>query len=645
MGLLEYFRRITQYPRHKNHTSHTQESSKSKTNKTHRSNVTNDGSSRGPPHDKQHVKETLLSQISEHRNGNSRQTNHVYKPSDSVKEDIKSIGKYIDRWNKRHPRQAPIRIDIIILEGLLNIDRNSTEPRSKSPIRFICKPEKHWDDLYTQELRSACKKLKWHTGDQWRPYDLDLGVRERLFKAIAKDDLVYTSDEEGMTIRRPPLEYRICQRLDLLRDYESKSEYDFKLKEIVKDIKKHIKSKKGQFEDMRPESKKGIITPRDLIKKWQKDYHFEFRNVLRWLKSDVQSCSVSHGEGKHGHATKKRVERSKSREHSGTESHESRRVNRPHDSAISLPATNKKSQSKLRAHDTSKYGSDSGTSTSKHQRRVNKPQDSAVSLLDTDRQASSKLRAREPSNYTSDSGTSTSTNSRRVNKPHDPAVSYSGIDQRAPSKSRAHNSSNSGLNSDTAIYQRKQAPSRSPVQYHLQTQSNHNTLENAASHTRLPLAIDPSSGYKRGRSPGGSAHSKSPRHTPRTPHTPRKSLPQSSKPSHHGHQKSPARPGSSDPRVTHKSSHSDLLNPYTSQTQSYPYPQMSQFQQHSNSKPYSPTNSDRKNGYPRPSHQKSVAISPIKPGEMSWKNHQSPEQIDEIHRTAAKELLLEEVYD
>ena len=573
MGLLDYFRRLKKNSRHENHTSHTQESSQSKTsktNKTHRTNVTNDGSSRDPLHDKQHGKQTPSSQRSEHRNGNSRQTNHAYKISDSVKEQLKSIENYIDRSNKK--RHIPIEFDIIILEVPLEIDRNLTEPRSDSQIRFICRPEKRWDDLYSRELRSACRKLKWHTGDQWRPCNLHPDVRDRLFKATARDYPVYKPNKKGIVIRESPQDYQICQRIDLLRDCESKSEYDSELKKIVNDIQKYIKSHKDQFEDMRSESKKSIITPRELIKKWQKEYHFEFRNVLRWLKKDVQSHRVSHEEGKHGHSTKKRVERLKSREHSGTESHESSRINRPHDSAIFLPATNKQTQSKPRARESSKYGSDSGTSTSTHPRRV-KGRDN-------------------------------------------PAVSLSGTGKRAPSKSHIYESSDYGPGSSTPIHQRKKAGSRSPVRREPQSQSKHDAPRKTHDHSR-PLLITTNSSpseYKRGTSPGKSAHRESPRNTPRTPrtpHTPRKSLPQSSTPSHHGNQNSPARPGSSGRRVTRERSNPDLPAPSTSQWQSHPHLQIPQPQQHSNSKPYSPTTRNRRDGYPKPPHQDSLSVSPL----------------------------------
>ncbi|TGO27228.1 hypothetical protein BPAE_0045g00250 [Botrytis paeoniae] len=614
MGLLNFFFGKIKDSRHEHHNGHTKKSSKSnKPDTAYRSDVTQDS---------QHAKRAQVPHRSENRNENSSQTNHVYKTSYSVKERIKYIGDYIDDWNNKNPPHDHIKIDIIILKGLLDINQNLTEPRSGSQVRFISNPEELWDKLSSEKLQRACKKLEWHTHDRWHPYTLDSGVRKRMFEVADNDRPVYRSKMKGLMIRGPPLDYRICQRIDRLGGRESNPQlYDTKLSEIVEDIESYINNNKQQLDGIRSKSKRGVVTPRDLIKIWQKEYHFQFSNVLLSLK-------------------KSGVERSKSRENSGTGSHESHRVHGPHDSAVFLPNTGRRAPSKSRAHKSSNYGSDSDTSTS------------------------------------------TSTRPRRVNKQHDSAISLSDAGERAPSKSRAHTPSDHVSDSETPTTRsrrRTQTTSRPPAQRQLQTQSNHNTLENPASHTERPLiTINSSSGYKRGRSPGESSHRKSPGRSPHTPRTPvnknriyqnsaKPPLPPSLHSLDHGRQKSPARPGGRG-TMTQERSHQELLHPSTSQSQSYSYPHVnsndnsesrpemrprkshrdlfndnlrSRPQQQFNSNHYSLTNSNRINGYPGPSHQDSYAVSPVEDlGDMSLKGL-TPEQKEEIHRKAMEEYKME----
>ncbi|TGO43775.1 hypothetical protein BCON_0909g00010 [Botryotinia convoluta] len=623
MGWLNFIFGKKRDSRHENHTSHTQKSSNSnKTDTTYRSAAPNDGFSRDHPQDSQPAKGAQLPHRSQHRNENPDQTRHVYKRSYSVTERIEYIGDYIDDWNYKNRHHDPIKINIIILEGLLDINQNLTEPRSGSQIKFICKPGKLWDDeLYPEKLHRACEKLEWHTRDRWRPHTLNSGVRKRMFEVTDKDRPVYESEMKGLIIRGPPPDYRICQRIDRLRGWESKHKiYKSELSKIVKDIQSYINSNKEQLEDMRSKSGRGMITPRDLIKEWQKDYHFEFSNVLLSLKDN-------------------RAERSKPREHSGTRSHESHRVNGPHDSA--------------------------------------------VSLSNTGRRAPSKSRPYKSSNYSSDSDTSTSTRPRRVNKQHDSAVSLSGASERTPFKSHAHKPSDYISDSDTSTRSRRrtQDPSQPLFQRKPPTKSNRDTLPRAAPHTRPPAIKINSSSEDKGRSPCKSPSRKSPGRSPRTPRTPvdrnhvyqnpgHPPLPPSSHSLNPDLQKSPPRPGSGGRGMAQKRSHRDLLHPSTSQAQLYSYPHVnsndnsesrpemrprkshrdlfdensnqSQWQQHSNSRPYAPTNSNRRNGYPKPPHQDPAAVSPLGHRDMSWEGL-TPEQKDKIHREAMEELRLEEL--
>ncbi|KAF5875532.1 uncharacterized protein Bfra_003985 [Botrytis fragariae] len=611
MGLLKFIIRKIKGSRHKKHTSHTKKSSKSnKTNTSYQREAPNDGSSRGRPQDSQHAKRTLLPHRSEHRNENSSQKNHVHKTSHSVERQITYIGDYIDDWNSKNPPPDGIKIDIIVLGGLLDMNQNLTEPRSGSRVKFISNPEEPWDELSSEKLQRACKKLEWHTHDRWYPYTLDSGVRKRMFEVTDNDRAVHKSKMKGLIIRRPPPDYRICQRIDRLGGRESNPQlYDTKLSGIVEDIESYIKDNKKKLEGIRSRSK-NTVTPRDLIEKWQKEYHFKFSNVLRWLKDN-------------------RVELSKPREHNGTRiRHESHRVNGPHDSAVFLP-TGQRAPSKSRAYS---------------------------------------------SNYGSESDTSTSTRPRRVNKQHDSVVSLSGAGERAPSKSRARKPSDNMSGSDTSTHPRRRTPNTSQplIQRKPQTKPNRDTLAKDALHSRPLITINsPSEG--RGRSPSKSPNTKPPGRSPRTPQTPvnknyvhqnpvKPPLPPSLYPSDHGRQKSSARHGSGDRgRMIPKRSHPELSHPSTSQSQSYSYPYVnsnemrprkshpdlfnndsnhSHQQQHLNLQQHSPY-VNRKDGFPRPSNEDPYVPSPSEPEDMLWKDHRTREQIEEIHREEYKRLRSE----
>ncbi|KAF7920968.1 hypothetical protein EAE99_007820 [Botrytis elliptica] len=612
MGFLDFVLRKIKGSRHENHTSHTQKSSKSnKTDTSYQSEVTNNGSSRGHPQDPQNARKVHSPRKIEHRNENSGQPHHVHKTPYSIEKQIKYIEKHIYDWNKENPPSRHVKIDIIILQGLLDINQNLTEPRSSSQIRFICNPEKVWGKLNSELLQIACKERKWHPDFLWSPYDLDEDVQKRMFKEIAKDDPVYKTNKKVMIIRGPPQDYRICQRIDRLRGWESKPDlYNSKLSRIVEDIESYINSNKKQLEDTRSKSKKFTITPRVLIKKWQKDYHFEFSKVLRSLKNNS-------------------VERSKPSEHSGTKSHESHKVDGPRDSAISLP--------------------------------------------NTGRRALSKSKGPKPSNHGSESDTSISTRPRRVHQQHNSAVSPSGAGERPPSKSRAHKLSDDVSDSDPSIHprRRKPKPSQPLIPSKPQTKSNRDNLAKTAPHTRPSITIQSPSkdgGRSSSKSPHRKLHGRSPR-TPRTPQTPlnkspgKPSLPPSLYQSDHGRQKSPARPRSSDRRImTQERSHRDFLDPITSQSQSQSYPHAnsnevrprnsypdlfnnnpnySQQQQNSNSQlllPYVNT----KYGYPRPSNEDTNLPSPPDAKDMSWKDGRTREQIEEIHRQEYKKLRSED---
>ncbi|TGO36411.1 hypothetical protein BHYA_0125g00070 [Botrytis hyacinthi] len=610
MGLLDFIRSKIKGSRHENHTSHTQKSSKNtKTATSYRSEVPNDGSSRGRPQDPRHAKKapSPLPHKIEHRNENSDQTRHVKKRSYSVKDRIKCIENDIDKWNKENLPIHRVKIDIIILQGLLDRKQHLSEPRPSSQIRFIYNPEERWDESNLKQLQIACKEKKWHADFSWSPYSLKTDVQERMFKVIAEDVPVYKSNKEVMIIRGPPLDYRICQRIDRLRGWESKPDlYNSKLSRILKDIESYIESyinsNEQQLDGTRSKSKSDV-TPTDLIKKWQKEYRFDFSKVLRSLKDN-------------------RVERSKPREHSGTRiRQESHRVNGPHDSAISLP-TGQRDPSKSRAYSPS-YGAE---------------------------------------NYKS-----TSTRPRGVINQHDSAVSLSGARQRAQSKSQAHKSSDDVTDSVKSIHPRRRTPnsSQSLNRHGPQSKPNRDTLAKNVPYLRPSITIhSPSEG--RGRSPSKSPNRKHPGRSPRTPGTPqtpvnkssgKPPLPPSLHPSDHGRQKSPAQARSGDRgKMTLKKSNPELLHPGTSQSQSYSYPYINSHEMRpSNSYPdlvnnnhnhyqqqlYSPYVT-RKDRYPRPSNEDPNLPSPAGSDDMSWKDGRTREQIEEIHRQEYKKLRSED---
>ncbi|KAF7895789.1 uncharacterized protein EAF01_009751 [Botrytis porri] len=609
-------------PRPEKNTSHTQKSSNSnKTDINHRSAALNDGISRDRPQDPHPAKRAQSPHRSDNRNEKSDQTRHVYKGPYSIKERIKYIGKYIDRWNKNHPHDY-IEIDIIVIGGLLDINQNWTEPAPDSQIKFICRPGKRWDDeLYTEKLHRACKKLEWQINDRWCLSTLDSGVRRRMFEVIKDDKPAHKSKGKGMIIRKPPPDYRLCQRIARLGSRESNSQlYDTKLSGIVKDIESYIDSNEQQLEGIRSRLKKGV-TPRDLIRIWQKEYDFEFSNVLSSLKDN-------------------RVEGSKPREHIGTRIHESHRVNGPHDSAVSLP-TGQRSSSKSRAY-LSNYGSESDTSTS------------------------------------------TPTRPRRVKKQHDSAVSLSGTGQRAPIKSDAHEPSDYVSDSSKSTRSRRtQDPSQPPFQPKPPTKSNCETLPKTTPHTRLPAIKINSLSEDRTRSSGKSPSRKSPGRSPHTPRTTvgrnhvyqntgKPPLPPFLHPSDRSRQKSPARPGSGDRRMmTHEKSHRDTLDPSTSQSQSRSYSRMQDIgntksrpevrprkshrdlsndnlrfrpQKQVDSNLYSSIDSNRRNGYPGSSHQDPFVVSPVdSPEDMPLKGL-TPEQKDEAHKIAMEVYKKEDLH-
>lgn len=623
MGFLDFIRRKIKGSRHANDTSHTQKSSKNtKPDTSYRSEVPNDGSSRGRPQDLQHAKKAPLSlpQKSEHRNGKSDQTRHVKKRSYSVRDRIECIENDIDKWNRENPPSHRVKIDIIILQGLLDINQHLSEPRPSSKIRFICNPEELWNETNLKQLQIACKEKKWHANFSWSPYSLDSDVKKRMFEAIAKDVPVYKSDKDVMIIRRPPPDYRICQRIDRLRDWESEPDlYNSKLSRIVEDIERYIDRNKKQLDGTRLKLKRDV-TPRVLIKNWQKEYRFDFRKALHSLKEN-------------------RVERSEPRGDSGTRiRQESHRVNGPHDSAVSLP---------------------------------------------TSQRAPSKSRAYNPSNHGSDSDTSTSTRPRRMIKQHDSAVSLSGTREQAPSKSQAHRPSDNVTGGVKSIHPRRRTPNSSqPLNQHEpQIKPNRDTLAKNVPHSRPSITIHSPSEDRR-RSPSKSPNRK-PGRSPRTPRTPKSSqspqtslnnnhfykdtgktpLPPSLSSSDHGRQKSPARPRSSNRKITNRErSHGDFPDPSTGQLQSQSHLHVNshelrrrnshrdlvnnnydhyQRQLHSNPQQHSPY-VIRKDRYPRPSDEDSNLPSPAKSIDMSWKDGLTPEQIDEIHKQEYKQLKSED---
>ncbi|KAF7952667.1 hypothetical protein EAE96_005898 [Botrytis aclada] len=613
----DFFRGKKKNTSHENHASHTPKPSKSNnTVTTYGSDVSNDGYSKGRPQDVQNAKRAHPPPKSEYRIKNSSHANQVDKSSYSVKDRIEYIEHYIDHWNNYNPHKDPIKIDIIILEGLLDINQNLTEPRSDSEIKFICTPGKLWDDkLYPQKLHRACEKLEWHTNDQWCPHTLHSGVRKRLFEAMDKDRWVYKSDMEGLIIRAPPPDYRICQRIDRLRGWESQhKKYKSELNAIVKDIQIYINSNKKKLEAKRSKSGRSIMTPRDLVKEWQKEYHFDFSNVLQSLKNDG-------------------VERSKLCEHSGTRIHESHRVNGAHDSADSLPNTGRRAPSKSKRHKSSHHGSGSDTSIS------------------------------------------TSTRPRQVYQKYDSAISLSGASKQAPSNSRALPKSRapkpSGYVSDSDM----SIPPRRPTQNALQpstqrkpqAKSSHKNLAKTAPHTRPSITIH-SSSERRERSPSKSPHRNPPRRSPRTPRTPvgkhvyqnsgNSLLPPSSHSSNPDLQRSPARPGSGGREMTQKKIHGDVLDPSIIQSQPHSRPHVndnvarprinnpdlfnnnnnySRQQQHLNSQLQSPY-VIRRNENLRPPNE---VVSPVDQ-EYLPPEDLTPEERAEWHRKGAERLRMED---
>ncbi|TGO60051.1 hypothetical protein BOTNAR_0152g00230 [Botryotinia narcissicola] len=553
----------------------------------------------------------------EHRNQESVQPRHVNKRSYSVEDRIKCIENDIDKWNKENLPNQRVKIDIIILQGLLDVNQHLSEPRSSSRIRFIYNPEEPWGESNLKQLQIACKEKKWHADFSWSPYALKSAVRKRMFEAIAKDVPVYKSNKEVMIIRRPPLDYRICQRLDRLRGLESETDlYSSKLSKILKYIEKCIN--KQQLNGTQSKSRRDV-TPRDLIEEWQKEYGFDFSKVLRSLKD-------------------KRVERSEPRGHSGTRNHQkSHKVNGPHDSAVSLP---------------------------------------------TSQRAPSKSRAYSSSNHGSESDTSTFTRSRRVLKPNDSAVSLSGTRERTQSKPQAHKPSSDVTGDVKYIHPRRRTPNCSqPLNQHKpQTKPNHHV-----SHSRPSIMIDsPSEG--RGRFPSKSPNRKPPGRSPRTPLTPRTPrtpqtpqtplhnnhvyqerenppLPPSLSSSDYGHQKSPARPRSSNRKITtRESSHGDFPDSSTGQSQSQSHLHVNKHelrprnshrdlfnnnhdhyerQLHSNPQQHLPY-VIRKDRYPRPSNEDPNLPSPVESIDMSWKIGLTTEQVNKVHEQAIDKLRSED---
>ncbi|CAD6445790.1 42596087-987f-457c-af12-bedf33127bdc-CDS [Sclerotinia trifoliorum] len=533
--LTQIFGKKKKDSKHENHISHTQKQKKTKINDTtYRSDIPNDGFPGGRPEDPRHAKRVPMPHKTEDRHGNFSQATQTHKTSNSVTEQLAFVGDYIDDYNRKTHRSSDrIEIDIIILKGLLDIDQKLTEPKPGTQIKFISNPRKSWRyDLHSAKLRRACAKTKWHTTDPWIPdATLDKAIQEEMFRATEHDKRVYISGMSGIIIRKPPPEYRICQRINRLGDPRSKSQpSSSELSKIVEEMRTYIEHNKLRLEDKqsklrqkyREQGKKydinplaydcgnhhhqsqGVMIPDKLIEKWQNNYRFN--NVHFWLdKIDYHSCQMSLRKWGHRHLIGHVmiVDRSKSRESSSTKSrHDSHRANGPHDSAISVrhdPGSSQRPPPKANTYK-SKYSSGSGTSIGGRRRGQSSAQ------LPSQRELSSTQSSRE-----------------------------------APPKNK-------------------------PSPYSRPTPS---------------IRVDPSDHEEwQGKSPGKSPSRKSPKRSPRTPdknHVYQNSgvppLPPTSHSPHRDNQKSPARPGSSSRGMTQKKSHRDLLDPGTLQPQpsSYTY--------------------------------------------------------------------------
>ncbi|APA09129.1 hypothetical protein sscle_04g038990 [Sclerotinia sclerotiorum 1980 UF-70] len=511
--------------KHQNHISYSQKQKKTKINDTtYQSDIPNDGFPGGHPEEPRHAKQVPLPHKTEDWHGNFSQTTQTHKTSKSVTEQVALVGDYIDDYNRKlHTSNGRIEIDIIILEGLLDNDQKLTEPKPGTQIRFISNPRKSWRyKLHTTELRGACAETRWHTTDRWIPDDtLDKAIQEKMFRATEHEKRVYISGMSGIIIRKPPPEYRICQRIDRLGDPRSKSQpSSSERSRIVEDIRSYIEHNKLRLEDKQAKSRQiyreqgkkydinpmaydcgnhhhqsqGVMIPDKLIEKWQNDYGF--KNVHFWLdKIDYHSCLMNLREGRHRHIIGHVmiIERSKSRESGSTKTR--------HDSAISIrhdPGSCQRPPPKANTYKSSDYGSDSGTSTRGQRRGQNS--------------------AQLPS-------------------------------QREPSSAKSN---------------RDAPPKKKPSPHPRPTPSIH---------------INPSNHEERqGKSPGKSPNRKSSRRSPRTPDKNHiyqnpgiPPLPPTTHSPHRDHQKSPARPGSSSRGMTQKKSHRDLLDPGSIQPQASSY--------------------------------------------------------------------------
>ncbi|KAJ8059269.1 hypothetical protein OCU04_012234 [Sclerotinia nivalis] len=626
-------------PQHENHISHTHKQKNTKINDTtYRSDVPNDGFPGGRAEDPRYAKRVPLPHKTEDRHGNFSQAAQTHKTSNSVTEQLAFVGDYIDDYNRKtHRSNDRIEIDIIILKGLLDTDQKLTEPKPGTQIRFISNPRKSWrHDLHSAKIRRACAKTRWHTTDPWIPdTTLDKAIQEEMFRATEHDKRVYISGMSGIIIRKPPPEYRICQRINRLGDPRSKSQpSSSEFSRIVEDIRSYIDHNKLRLEDKQAKSKQryrqqgkkydinpmaydcgnhhhhsqGVMIPDKLIKKWQNNYRFN--NVHFWLeKIDYQSCRISVKKGGHRHLIGHVmiVERSKSRESSGTESrHDSHRANGPHDSAVSIrhdPGTSQRSPPKASTYKSSDYGSDSGTSTRGRRRGQNSAQPPSQREL-------------------------SSTQS-----------SYEGPPKKKPSP---HSRPTPSIRIDLSNHEERQR-----------------------------------------RSPGKSPSRKSPRRSPRTPdknHVYQNQgvppLPPTSHSPHRDHQKSPARPESSGRGMTRKKSHRDLLDPGTIQPQASSYQHTNGTTSnktetakakkshhdlfHASTNPlqapapaqpqpqaqiYQQINSTTKKEYSNPATatatQNFSPVSPLDPKYVKPWEYQTAEQKEEIHRKMMQELRSE----
>ncbi|ESZ91779.1 hypothetical protein SBOR_7830 [Sclerotinia borealis F-4128] len=621
--------------RHENFDGQTHKPKKSKINDTtNRSDVPNDSFPGGRPEGPRHTKPVPIPHRTEPRHGEFSQATQVYKPSYSVTEMVTSVGDYIDNYNKTQRPEDRIEIDIIVLKGLLDIDQNLTEPKAGSQIKFISNPKKRWrNDIHSAKLERACAKAIWHTKDTWIPdASLDTAVQIEMFRSTERDTKVYVSRMQGLTIRKPPLDYQFCQRVNRFGDPKSTpappqpsiselSKIVALLQSYVDHNQRHLEDtqaistqknrERGKKYDLNPMAydcdhqhhrSQGIMVPDKAIAIWQNNYRF--RNVHFWLeKVDFESCRISLKKGEHRHLIGHVmiVERSKSRESSNTRSrNESRGGNGSHDSA----GTGQRPPSKTSTHKSSDYGSDSGTST----------------------------------------------------------------------RTRRH-----GKNSSQSPSQRKPPSTQSSFEIP--------PKQKPLSHSRPPpsISIDPLINEKRrgkspGKSPSGRSPSrKSPKRSPRTPdeyHVHQNQdippLPPLSYSPHRDYQKSPARPGSSGQRVTPKKSHKDLLEPSTSKQQSsHPYSNSNngnnsksaavkakksqrdlrntptnqpKIQTQSYSQPYS-NNRSEITRLPVGNQSSSPVISPLDPTyDKPWKN-ETPEQKKERHDIMMEELRREDRND